>query len=86
MTEIIGTVVDVFLPNQYRNGSLLDVMDRTTIGFKIKTKDGFKKIILKQNKINAQIMKNDVVKVIIKNISGKRFIDIKQYSEVNNTL
>lgn len=34
MIKTIGRVIEVFIPEQYKNGNLLDVMDRTNIGFK----------------------------------------------------
>ena len=40
MAKTIGKVIEVYIPEQYQNGGLLDVMDRTNIGFKIKTQDG----------------------------------------------
>lgn len=40
---MIGEVIEVFIPEQYRNGKLLDIMDRTLIGFKVETERGTKK-------------------------------------------
>ena len=79
MTKTIGKVIEVYIPEQYQNGGLLDVMDRTNIGFKIKTQDGVKGIVLESNDTNAQIMKNDLVLIIEQDISGKHFIDIEVY-------
>ena len=77
MTKTIGKVIEVFIPEQYRNGNLLDVMDRTNIGFKVKTNNGIKDIIVEQNELNAKIMKNDMVIIIEQTISGKSFVDIE---------
>ena len=77
MTKTIGKVIEVFIPEQYRNGNLLDVMDRTNIGFKEKTNNGIKDIIVEQNELNAKIMKNDMVIIIEQTISGKSFVDIE---------
>lgn len=79
MKEYIGKVIEVFIPEEYNNGNLLDVMDRTNIGFKVKTNDGIKEVILEQNEFNAEIMKNDLVIVTEQIISGKDFVDIELY-------
>ena len=79
MAKTIGKVIEVYIPEQYQNGGLLDVMDRTNIGFKIKTQDGIKDIILEANETNAQIMKNDLVLIKEQDLSGKHFIDIEIY-------
>lgn len=63
MTESIGKVMEVFLPEEYNNGLLLDIMERTKIGFKIMTDTGIKEIILNQDQDNTRIMKNDLVKI-----------------------
>ena len=40
MKKIVGQVKDVYIPEQYKNGNLLDVMDRTNIGFRVMTEEG----------------------------------------------
>lgn len=79
MKKTVGTVIEVFIPEQFKNGNLLDVMDRTNIGYKVKTKEGIKEIVLKQNEFNAEIMKNDDVIITEQTISGEYFIDIELY-------
>ena len=79
MTKTIGKVIEVYIPEQYKNNELLDVMDRSNIGFKVKTQDGIKDIVLEINEDNAKIMKNDLVLIIEQDISGKHFIDIEIY-------
>lgn len=79
MNRYIGKVVSVFLPEQYKNGNLLDVMDGNLIGFKIKIDEYIKTIELEQNDINSQILKDDLVIVTEQIISGKNFIDIELY-------
>ena len=79
MIKTNGIVVDVFIPKQYKNGSLLDVMDRNYIGFKVKTDNEIKEIILEQDKNNSRIMKNHLVTIIEQKISGKYFVDIELY-------
>ena len=84
MIKTIGRVIEVFIPEQYKNGNLLDVMDRTNIGFKVVTNNSMRDIIVEQNELNAKIMKNDLVTVIEQTISGKDFIDIELYEGDEN--
>lgn len=79
MNKYIGRVVEVYNPEQYKNGNLLDVMDRTNIGFKIMTNDGIKDIVVEANEDNAKIMKKDLVEITKQTISGKEFVDISLY-------
>lgn len=79
MKQIVGTVVEVFIPKQYQNDMLLDIMDRTNLGFKVMTEEGVKEIIVEQNEWNAQIMKNDMVLITEQMISNQLFIDIEAY-------
>ena len=79
MNRIIGRVVEVDIPEQYKNGNLLDVMDRTNIDFKVMTDDGIKEVIVEQNEENGNIMKDDLVEIIEQTISGKDFVDIRLY-------
>lgn len=83
MNKVIGKVVEVYIPEQYKNGNLLDVMDRTNIGFKVMTDDGIKVIEMEQDEENSHIMKNDLVEIIEQTISGKDFVDIRLYEEWN---
>lgn len=76
--------MEVFIPEQYKNGSLLDVMDRTNIGFKVMTDKGIREIIVEQDESNAKIMKNDLVMIIEQTISGKDFVDVELYEGDNN--
>ena len=79
MIKTVGKVVEIFIPKQYKNGGLLDLMDRTQIGFKVMTDNGMKEIIEEQNQFNTRIMKNDYVTIIEQTISGKDFVDIELY-------
>ncbi len=83
MERIIGKVKEVFIPEESNNG-LLDVMDRTQIGFKIMTENGMEEIILKQDEFNSNIFKNDKVIITKQNISGKDFTDIELYGGADN--
>ena len=84
MNKITGKVIKVFIPNEYKNGNLLDVMDRTNIGFKVETSEGIKEIITELNELNAKILKNDLVIIIEQTISGKDFVDIELYEGDEN--
>lgn len=84
MIKTIGRVIEVFIPEQYKNGNLLDVMNRTNIGFKVATNNSMRDIIVEQNELNAKIMKNDLVTIIEQTISGKDFIDIELYEGDEN--
>lgn len=84
MIKTIGRVIEVFIPEQYKNDNLLDVMDRTNIGFKVVTNNSMRDIIVEQNELNAKIMKNDLVTIIEQTISGKDFIDIELYEGDEN--
>ena len=79
MNKTIGKVIDIYIPKQYKNNNLLDVMDRTNITFKIMTNDGLKEVTVEQNEENATIMKNDLVEIIEQTISGENFVDIRLY-------
>ena len=79
MNKTIGKVIEVFVPKQYKNGNLLDIMDRTNIGFKVMTDNGIKEVIVEANSINAKILKNDLVQITEQTISDTRFVDIELY-------
>lgn len=84
MVESIGKVIEVYIPDQYKNGSLLDVMDRTNIGFKVMIDNKIRNIELEQNEFNANIMKDDTVLIIDKDRAGKHFTDIELYDGEEN--
>ncbi len=79
MNKTIGKVIEIYIPEQYKNNNLLDIMNRTNITFKIMTNNGLKEVTVEQNEENAMIMKNDLVEIIEQNISGKNFVDIRLY-------
>ena len=38
MEQLIGTILDIYIPKEYNNNEeLIDIMDRTKITFKIET-------------------------------------------------
>ena len=77
MKRFFGKVVEVFIPEQYRNGGLLDVMDRTLIGFRVETDEGIKEVVQEQDEFNAEIMKDDMVMITEQVVDGNYFIDIE---------
>ncbi len=81
MKQELGKVIEVFIPQEYKNNKLIDVMDTKNIGFKVMTEDGIKEIIQEQNEFNSNIMKNDIVLITEQTISNKKFIDIELYEE-----
>lgn len=83
MIKTIGKVIDISIPEQYKNGGLLDIMDRTNIHFKVMTDSGLKEITVEQNDENTDIIINDMVEIIEQNISGKDFVDIRLYDGDN---
>ena len=84
VTKTVGKVIEVFMPEQYKDGKLLDVMDRTNIGFKVMTDNGIREFIVEDNEFNARIMKNNLVTIIEQTISGKNFVDVELYEGDGN--
>lgn len=83
MEKIMGKVVEVFIPEEYNNGILLDVMDRNNIGFRIDVDGKVLEYIYEQNELNSKIMKGDIVLLVKQNISGREFVDIELYDGVD---
>ena len=77
MEKLYGIVKEVYIPEQYKNGNLLDVMDRNVIGFKVLIDDEILDFQFEQDEFNVQIMKNDEVLIIKQVIDGKEYIDIE---------
>lgn len=77
MKKTKGKVIEVFIPEEYIEGKLIDIMYRTQIGFKVQTEEGIKEIIEEQNEFNAEIMKDDIVVITEQIIDGIYFIDIE---------
>ena len=84
MKRLVGKVIDVFIPEQYKNGNLLDIMDRTNIGFIVETDEGIKEIIVEQDEFNTDIIINDKVLITWQNILGKDYVDIELTEGENN--
>lgn len=79
MKRIKGKVIEVYIPEEYKNGNLLDVMDRTNIGFKVLTEEGIKEVEEEQTESNVEIRKDDGVLIIEQTIDGHDFVDIVAY-------
>ena len=77
MEKLYGIVKEVYIPEEYKNGNLLDVMDRNVIGFKVLIDDEIQDFQFEQDEFNVQIMKNDEVLIIKQVIDGKEYIDIE---------
>lgn len=77
MKKTKGKVIEVFIPEEYIESKLIDIMYRTQIGFKVQTEEGIKEVIEEQNEFNAEIMKDDIVVITEQIIDGIYFIDIE---------
>ena len=77
MEKLYGIVKEVYIPKQYKNGQLLDIMDRNVIGFKILINDSIQSFEFEQDELNVQIMKDDKVVITKQIIDGKEYIDIE---------
>lgn len=65
MNKYIGKVIEVYIPDEYKNGELLDIMDRTLLGFKVMMDSGIRDIVVKSNYDNAKITKGKLVEVTV---------------------
>lgn len=77
MEKLIGKIIEVYIPEEYKNNNLLDIMDRTKIGFKILVNNEIINIKQEQNDINSNLMKGDSVLITKQTISNQEFIDIE---------
>lgn len=73
--------MEVWIPEQYQDGKLLDVMDRNQIAFRVITDQGEKEIVTDQNEWTSNIMKEDTVMITEQVISGQYYIDIELYED-----
>ena len=65
MNKYIGKVIEIYIPDEYKNGELLDIMDRTLLGFKVMTDNGIRDIVVKSNYDNTKITKGKLVEVTV---------------------
>ena len=77
MEKLYGIVKEVYIPEEYKNGQLLDIMDRNVIGFKVLIDDSIQSFEFEQDEFNVQIMKDDEVVITKQIIDGKEYIDIE---------
>ena len=45
MKQELGKVIEVFIPQEYKDNKLIDIMDVKNIGFRVKTEDGMQEVI-----------------------------------------
>lgn len=79
MCKKIGKIIKVFIPNEYRNGKIIDAINSNKIGFDVLIDGRIMEIVQEQNEDNANIFKDDLVVVTKQIISNKEFIDIEKY-------
>ena len=84
MQKVKGKVLEIFIPEEYKDGHLLDIMERSNIGFKILTADGVGAYITEMNDTNANILKDDIVIVTTRVIDNHEFIDIDLWDGDSN--
>ena len=77
MEKLYGIVKEVYIPEEYKNGQLLDIMDRNVIGFKVLIDDSIQSFEFEQDEFNVEIMKDDEVVITKQIIDGKEYIDIE---------
>ena len=77
MEKLYGKVLEVYIPLQYKNGNLLDIMDRSVIGFKVLIDDIIENFEFEQDEFNVKIMKDDEVVIIKQVVEGIEYIDIE---------
>lgn len=70
MQKIRGTVVEIYIPDE-------DKTFQELMGFKVDVDGDLLDIVVPQNKINTNILREDEVLIIKQNISGVDFIDIE---------
>ena len=79
MIKKIGKVKEVFIPEEYQNDTLIDVMNSTKVGFKVMLDNNqITTVIFKQNEFNSEIFKDDVVR-LIQDDKSKEFVAIELY-------
>jgi len=75
--KLYGIVKEVYIPEQYKNGQLLDIMDRNVIGFKVLIDDSIQSFEFEQDEFNVRIMKDDEVVITKQVIDGIEYTDIE---------
>jgi len=81
MDKLLGRIVEVYIPEEYKNNELIDVMTSVNIGFKVileETKEIID-IVVEQNEYNCDIYREDMV-VVIKDKDTNKFTSIEIYN------
>lgn len=81
MDKLLGRIVEVYIPEEYKNNELIDVMASVNIGFKVileETKEIID-IVVEQNEYNCDIYREDMV-VVIKDKDTNKFTSIEIYN------
>lgn len=79
MEQLIGTILDIYIPKEYNNNEeLIDIMDRTKITFKIETDYSIENIEVEQDNDNVTLHVGDKVLITKQKINDKEFIDIEK--------
>ena len=81
MEKLIGKVIEVFIPEEYKNNILINEMDSNKIGFKVEIDENIIEIIEEQDEVNTDIYKDDLVVITKQMINDIEFIDIEKYGE-----
>ena len=81
MKKLIGKVIEVFIPKEYKNNMLIDEMASNKIGFKVEIDENIIEIIEEQDEFNTDIYKDDLVVITKQAINDIEFIDIEKYGE-----
>ena len=84
MNIVIGKVIEIYIPEEYKNGQKIDIMNSSKIGFKIKIDDKILDLVQEQDENNTLIFKNDLVIIRKQTINNKEFIDIEKYNGDND--
>ena len=78
MEQMEGTILNIYIPKEYNNGQLIDVMYRTKITFKVETEMTIENIELDQDKDNVKLHIGDKVLITKQTINGIEYIDIEK--------
>lgn len=76
---MVGRVIEVFIPEEYKNNELIDVMASNKIGFQVMLdEDKVITVVMEQDEYNTGIFREDLVKVIFDDVTNE-YISIELY-------
>lgn len=80
MNKLLGKVIEVYIPEEYKNNEVIDVMSSSKIGFKIilDETNEIVDLVLEQDEDIADIFRDDKV-VLIKDEDTAKLIKIELY-------